>query len=88
MRNTEQLLGSIGLFSYRIGSLHLLNESLADFGPEVSRDFSRVTIKEKPSQKTAIEKHNIQVASFSGEQFKNMYIVYNVHVFYICTSYL
>jgi len=47
MRNCEQLLGSLGLFTYRIGSLDLLNEALSDYGPESCRDFKRVTVKER-----------------------------------------
>ena len=66
MRNCEQLLGSLGLFAYRVGSLNKLNEALADYGPENCRGFPRVTIKERPKQETAIERQNINVASFSG----------------------
>ena len=66
MRNCEQLLGSLGLFSYRVGSLDKLNEALSDYGPENCRGFPRVTIKERKGQQTAIERQNIQVASFSG----------------------
>jgi len=66
MRNCEQLLGSLGLFAYRIGSLDSLNEVLSNYGPENCRGFPRITIKERKGQQTAIEKHNIQVASFSG----------------------
>jgi hypothetical protein len=70
MRNLEQLLGSVGLFAHRIGSLDNLNAVVADYGPETSRGFPRITIKEKPGQQTAIGRHNIKVASFSGT-FKN-----------------
>ena len=66
MRNCEQLLGSLGLFAYRVGSLDQLNEALSDFGPESCRRFPRVTIKERKGQQTAIDRQNIQVASFSG----------------------
>ena len=66
MRNCEQLLGSLGLFAYRIGSLDKLNEVLSNYGPENCRGYPRITIKERKGQQTAIEKHNIQVASFSG----------------------
>lgn len=67
MRNLEQLLGSLGLFSYRVGTLDKLNEELAKYGPETSQSFQRIKIKKKPGQETLVEKHNIKVASFSGE---------------------
>lgn len=66
MRNCEQLLGSLGLFAYRIGSLDVLNEALSEYGPEKSREFPRVTIKERKGQQTGIDRNNIHVASFSG----------------------
>lgn len=66
MRNCEQLLGSLGLFAYRIGSLNKLNEVLSNYGPENCRGFPRVTIKERKGQQTEIMRQNIQVASFSG----------------------
>ena len=66
MQNCEQLLGSLGLFAYRIGSLDLLNEALSDYGPESCREFKHVTVKERKGQQTAIDKQNIHVASFSG----------------------
>ncbi|XP_068743164.1 uncharacterized protein [Montipora capricornis] len=65
MRNCEQLLGSLGLFAHRIGSLDELNEALSDHGPESCKGFPRITIKEKPGQHTAIERNTIEVASFS-----------------------
>ena len=34
MRNCEQLLGSLGLFAHRVGSLDKLNDALSDYGPE------------------------------------------------------
>lgn len=34
MRNTEQLLGSIGLIAYQIGSLPETNQALKSYGPE------------------------------------------------------
>lgn len=66
MRNCEQLLGSLGLFAHRIGSLDKLNEALSNYGPENSRGFPRVTVKERKGQQTSIERANINVASFSG----------------------
>lgn len=79
MRNCEQLLGSLGLFAYRIGSLDLLNEALADYGPENCRGFPRVTVKERKGQQTEIDRRNINVASFSGsterEILKNFEVI-------------
>ena len=66
MRNCEQLLGSLGLFAYRIASLDLLNEALSEYGPENCREFSRVTVKERKGQQTAVDKQNLHVALFSG----------------------
>ena len=63
MRNCEQLLGSLGLFAYRVGSLDRLNEA---YGPENCRGFPRVTVKERKGQQTAVDRQNIHVASFSG----------------------
>lgn len=66
MRNCEQLLGSLGLFAHRVGSLEELNQALSERGPESCRGFSRVTVKQRPGQQTGIERSNIKVASFSG----------------------
>ena len=55
MRNCEQLLGSLGLFAHRVGSLDSLNEVLSHHGPESSKGFLRVTVKLKPGQQTAVE---------------------------------
>ena len=59
-------MGSLGLFAYRIGTLDLLNEALSGYGPENCRGFLRIRVKERKGQQTAIDRHNIQVASFSG----------------------
>ena len=66
MRNCKQLLGSLGLFAHRVGSLEELNQALSERGPESCRGFSRVTVKQRPGQQTGIERSNIKVASFSG----------------------
>ena len=66
MQNCEQLLGSLGLFAYRVGSLDDLNQALSDHGPESCQGFPRVTVKEQHGQQTAAERNNIKVASFSG----------------------
>lgn len=62
----EQILGSLGLFACRVGSLDMLNKALSDYGPENLRAFPRVTIKERKGQQTEIDRPNIKVASFSG----------------------
>lgn len=65
LRNTEQLLTSLGLFAYQVGSLPECNDELSQYGPENFN--SRITVKLKEGQETAVEKHNIKVASFSGK---------------------
>ena len=51
-------------FLYKVGSLDECNAELANYGPE--NFSSRITVKMKEGQETAVEKHNIQVSSFSG----------------------
>ena len=60
LRNTElaELLSSLGLFSYKVGSLDECNDQLANYGPE-----NFITVKMKDM---AVKRHNIQVSSFSG----------------------
>lgn len=65
LRNTEQLFTSLGLFAHKVGSLTQCNEELAQYGPENFN--SRITVKLKEGQETAVERHNIQVSSFSGK---------------------
>lgn len=65
MRNTEQLLGSLGLFAYRCGSLEECNEAISHYGPELSRGHDRISVKLRQGQQTAVSK-NISVASLSG----------------------
>ena len=60
----EQLLSSLGLFLYKVGSLDECNAELANYDPE--NFSSRITVKMKEGQETAVEKQNIQVSSFSG----------------------
>ena len=64
LRNTEQLLSSLGLFFYKVGSLDECNAELANYSPE--NFSSRITVKMKEGKETAVEKHNVQVSSFSG----------------------
>ena len=65
MRNTEQLLKSVGLLAYEIGSLKQCNEELSKFGPENFHS-GRITLKLKPGQQTAPGRNNISVSSFSA----------------------
>ena len=65
MRNTEQLLGSIGLIAYQIGSLPETNQALKSYGPE-SFHGDRITVKKKSGQESAISKQNVHVSSMSG----------------------
>ena len=68
MRNTEQLLGSLGLFAYRCNALSECNEALSQYGPELSRGYDRIKVKLRQGQQTAVDKNNVSVASFSGNQ--------------------
>ena len=65
MRNTEQLLGSIGLRAYQIDALQDANNALRSYGPESFKG-DRLTIQKKAGQQTAVAKHNIHVSSMSG----------------------
>lgn len=67
MRNTEQLLGSLGLFAYRIGTLKACNEALVMYGPENTRCYERIQVKLRTGQQTAVIKSNIHVSSMSGK---------------------
>ena len=68
MRNTEQLLKSVGLLAYEIGSLKQCNEELSKFGPENFHS-DRITVKLKPGQQTAPGRNNVSVSSFSGNYY-------------------
>ena len=65
MRNTEQLLGSVGLVAYKIDSLQDANKALRSYGPESFKG-DRLTVQKKVGQETEISKHNIHVSSMSG----------------------
>ena len=67
-RNTEQLLGSLGLFSYRCNALEDCNEAISHYGPELSRGYDRIKVKLRKGQQTAVTKNNISLTSFSGKQ--------------------
>ena len=64
MRNTEQLLASIGLMAYKVDSLREANDALKGYGPE-SFHGDRITLKKKSW--SAVSKHNIHVSSMSGK---------------------
>ena len=65
IRNTEQFLGSLGLFAFKIGSLESLNKTLSELGPlSMKKDFIR--LKEGRNTNMAVNKAHIKVASLSG----------------------
>ncbi|XP_067021392.1 uncharacterized protein [Acropora muricata] len=65
MRNTEQLLKSVGLLAYEIGSLDDCNQKLSEYGP-ANFKADRITVKLRPGQQVAAERNNISFASCSG----------------------
>lgn len=69
LRNTEQLLSSLGMFAYECGSFKDCNAVSAEYGPDSMKERDRIVVKTKPGQESAIERHNIQVVSFSGTCF-------------------
>ena len=58
MRNTEQILKSVGLLAYEIGSLQECNDELSKYGPENFKA-DRITVKLRPGQQTAPGRNNI-----------------------------
>ena len=66
MRNTEQILKSVGLLAYEISSLPECNAELARYGPDNFYG-DRITVKVKSGQKTAVGRNNIKFASCSGQ---------------------
>lgn len=65
MRNTEQMLKSVGLIANQIGSLQECNEKLSNFGPSNFKG-DRISVTLRQGQQTAAERNNISIASFSG----------------------
>lgn len=65
MRNTEQLLASIGFLAYKVDSLPEANAALKNYGPE-SFHGDRISVKKKSDQQSAISKQNVHVSSMSG----------------------
>ena len=66
MRNTEQLLKSVGLLAYEIGSLDDCNQKLSEYGP-ANFKADRITVKLRHGQQVAAERNNISFASCSGK---------------------
>lgn len=75
MRNTEQILKSVGLLAYEIGSLPECNEELSKYGPD-NFNGDRITVKLRPGQQTAPGRNNISFASCSGQctHKNNLYV--------------
>ena len=65
MRNTEQILGSLGLYAYKIEALESLNTKLAELGPKsMKKNFIR--IKDNRNKNLEVTKNHIKIASISG----------------------
>lgn len=74
MRNTEQLLKSIGLLAHEIGSLPECNDELSKYGPSNFKG-NRITIKLRQGQQTAAGRNNVSFASCSGQfNLRNWYL--------------
>ena len=71
MRNTEQILKSVGLLAYEIGSLPECNEELSKYGPD-NFNGDRITVKLRPGQQTTPGRNNISFASCSGQYTLNL----------------
>ena len=56
LRNTEQLLASLGLTAHRCGSLKECNLVLSEYGPETMVK-DRIVVKLKEGQQTEVDKH-------------------------------
>lgn len=69
LRITEQLLVSLGMFAHDCGNLKDCNAVLSDYGPDSLKKRERIVVNTKPGQESAIERHNIQLVSFSGTEF-------------------
>ena len=85
MRNTEQLLASIGFLAYKVDSLPDANAALKNYGPE-SFHGDRISVKKKSDQQSAISKQNVHVSSMSGNFFSyNYYCTFSLGVV-VCIS--
>jgi hypothetical protein len=65
MRNTEQILKSLGLLAHNIGALEDCNMQLSEYGPE-NFTADRITVQPRPGQTTIMERNNISVSSLTG----------------------
>ena len=65
MRNTEQILKSVGLLAYEIGSLQECNDKLSKYGPSNFKG-DWLTVKLRTGQQTAPGRNNVSFASCSG----------------------
>ena len=80
MRNTEHLLGSIGLVAYKNDCLKDANIVLRCYGPKTFKG-DTLTVQRKAGQRTEIGKHYIRVGSMSGVSQSNasLLIYYLLH---------
>lgn len=54
------------MFAHDFGNLKDCNAVLSVYGPDSMKKRERIVVKTKPGQESAIERHNIQLVSFSG----------------------
>ena len=54
------------MFAFECDSLKHCNDVLCEYGPDSMKEKDRIVVKAKSGQETGIQKHNIQVVSFSG----------------------
>ena len=66
MKNTEQILGSLGLYACKIGTLDSLNTMLAELGPKSMKE-NFIRIKSDRNKYLEVTKNHIKVASISGK---------------------
>lgn len=66
LRNTEQMLLSLGFLAHEIGSLKECNAILEEYGPESMRGKDRIFVKPKTNQESRVERRDMQVKSFGG----------------------
>lgn len=57
------------MFAHDFGNLKDCNAVLSVYGPDSMKKRERIVVKTKSGQESAIERHNIQLVSFSGTEF-------------------
>lgn len=57
------------MFAHDFGNLKDCNAVLSVYGPDSMKKRERIVVNTKPGQESAIERHNIQLVSFSGTEF-------------------